>query len=98
MQLHKSFNSEFNARLLDINNSSSVEASRTEAQMFQALKQLNWSKNQLSKLLSALQETIDHPHKTEIKTANIQSFRAKLVKLAKQYNCSYDEIISYLNE
>ncbi|MBY5992024.1 hypothetical protein [Ferrimonas balearica] len=68
-------------------------ATRSKSQMIAFIDQLQWSEKQLLTFREALDEVILTRQEAARKTEQVQTYKAKLINLARDLDMSYQELL-----
>ncbi|WP_298441773.1 hypothetical protein [uncultured Ferrimonas sp.] len=69
-------------------------ATRAPRQMRSYIDQLQWSDKQLITFRDTLDEMIQERKEKALKAERTQTYRAKLINMARELNMSYDELVT----
>ncbi|MBY6185077.1 hypothetical protein KUV89_00285 [Marinobacter hydrocarbonoclasticus] len=68
-------------------------STRSKSQMIAFLENLNWSEKQLETFAEAVDEMINRRQEAAKKKEQVQTYKAKLINLARDLDMSYQELL-----
>lgn len=71
---------------------------RSSKQMRQFVEQLQWSDKQLITFRDTLNEMISDRKEEAVKGERVQTYKAKLINMARDLNMSYDELVATMTD
>ena len=75
-----------------------IAYAKSQQQMKSAIETLDFSDKQLSNMLAAINEIISDREQAKEQQAIVQTYKAKIVNLARELGMSVDEVYTHLNK
>lgn len=78
--------------------STSLEQARNTQQMTKYIMSLDFSLRRLQLLQDAVNEVVEQKKHDLIQQERIQTFKTKIINLSREYNMSYEDVLTLMSE